>query len=94
MGWLFSPDPESNQFDGLRVDAQIKEGQTKETFSHGDFWTTVRPFADADKSTDAFSDNITITDPRKIGTDQADDWSITAEKSSWTCASEIQNTAG
>ena len=75
MGFLFNPDKKSENFDGLYVSLKYIEGADT-LFIHRDVWTSKRPFTNGDVY------------PGNLEFEQADDWNITAPKSSVTCPAE------
>ena len=75
MGFLFSPDPDSGNFDGLMVRENYEaRSDFSPVFKASDLWTTSRPFTD--------SNTVNISELTK---DNANDWNITGEKSKFFC---------
>ena len=78
MGFLFSPDPDSGNFDGLMVRENYEvRSDFSPVFKASDLWTTSRPFAD----TKTF-------DISELTKDNANDWNITGEKSKFFCETD------
>ena len=79
MGFLFSPDPVSQKFDGLMVksSAYSTASSWNVVYTGLDLWSDSRPFADG-----------SIDKLEGIGIDDANDWNITSEKSSLSCPTD------
>ena len=76
MGFLFSSDPVNRKFDGLLVKstAYSTASNWQVIYTSSDLWTTSRPFKDGK-----------LSGLEGIEKDSANDWNITAEKSSLSC---------
>mmetsp|Transcript_25514 Transcript_25514/g.34094 ORF Transcript_25514/g.34094 Transcript_25514/m.34094 type:complete len:93 (+) Transcript_25514:262-540(+) len=77
MGFLFSPDPVRQTFDGLLITSTpySTASNWEVVFTSSDLWAVERPFTDAK------------VDFNAIEKESANDWNITAEKSKLKCPS-------
>ena len=78
FGWLFSKDENGQVFDGMLVtsNAYSSSEDYKENYRVADLWMEKRPFTDGE------------VQPLDLPKDSANDWNITAMKSSLTCPEE------
>ena len=75
MGFMFSPDPLSANFDGMLVTSNTYKtlNWSGPVFSAQDLWLTERPWTDGQ------------VDMEELTKDSANDWNITADKSKLVC---------